>query len=487
MQRCTICRREPGTDSAATSCVFVLAVGQYLTAGKTISFGVDSLSVLLSLFQCQVENLSGIPPLPSRRTHRSLYTWVDLPLTRRAPTPAAWSDFVALRMKGNEPHTCGSRNFAPTLPRSFTVVKASFVWDSGRRAAEKNQPTGIALGSRHEWIIERREANSTNNPQQPSPTIVYCWRLWDRKIASDTSQSSADFQVCDINVFSTSWNKIGVIKPPLIALIVIEDARCIWGWKRGDRPVKKTVWSVVEIGSLEVAFNFLGGETPGRKVNKEVVIRIGRRGPDIGDMLCAALNHLGCGRVQIVGFSKKSQYVRLRVIDQHIGYRSGVVVRGGSLKCPVARFVTRIRGFIFDVQDGRSPREHLQTSDQGVYRAAGSRKSDARIGRLTIGERERLHMSGRVGGFRKRRMADVISWLVTRISGRSSEGQRGSSRVPSEAVVQNDCPRDSNVSAFIRKRLTVVISIRGIIVVTREPLESITGAVARRQWCSKFK
>lgn len=111
---------------------------------------------------------------------------------------------------------------------------------------------------------------------------------------------------------------------------------------------------------LEVAFNFLGGETPGRKVNKEVVIRIGRRGPDIGDMLCvavcigadAALNHLGCGRVQIVGFSKKGQYVRLRVIDQHIGYRSGVVVRGGSLKCPVARFVTRIRGFIFDVQDG---------------------------------------------------------------------------------------------------------------------------------------
>jgi hypothetical protein len=40
---------------------------------------------------------------------------------------------------------------------------------------------------------------------------------------------------------------------------------------------------------LEMAFDFLGGEAPGRRGQKEAVIRIGRRGPDIGDMLCVAV------------------------------------------------------------------------------------------------------------------------------------------------------------------------------------------------------
>ncbi|KAG2344005.1 hypothetical protein BDR05DRAFT_947759 [Suillus weaverae] len=96
---------------------------------------------------------------------------------------------------------------------------------------------------------------------------------------------------------------------------------------------------------------------------KEAVVRIGRRGPDIGDML--------------------------------------------------------IRGLSFEVEDGRSPRESAS-----VFRVSAS--------------------MGQPGSGRAR----LGSVLV---------------QVPSEVVVQNDRPRDSNVRCvFVTKRLTVV-GVRSIV------------------------
>jgi hypothetical protein len=111
-------------------------------------------------------------------------------------------------------------------------------------------------------------------------------------------------------------------------------------------------------------------------------------------------------------------------------------MRGGSLKCLVARFVTRIRGFSFEVEDRRSPRESAS-----IFRVSASmgqpdsgREIPGSVGGLSERERasiRRVNASIEYAGSGsggQGMVVDVLRQLLTRMSGRSLEGRGGLSR-----------------------------------------------------------
>lgn len=168
-----------------------------------------------------------------------------------------------------------------------------------------------------------------------------------------------------------------------------------------------------------MAFNFLDYEALAHRGQKEAVVRMVAAGLT-SEICCvqvcvsaeAALNHLGYGCAKIVGFSEKGRCVWLCVVVLDLGCRSRVAMRGVSLKCLVACFVTRIRGFSFEVGDGRSPREGASSLVDGI-----SERESTSIRRVNVSI-EYADSENRGQGM----VVDVLRRLLTKMSGRSFEG-----------------------------------------------------------------
>lgn len=106
------------------------------------------------------------------------------------------------------------------------------------------------------------------------------------------------------------------------------------------------------------------------------------------------------------------------------------------MKRPVGRFVTRVRGFSFEVEDGRSPIGCTLYSSQRVDGAAGFRKSETRFGRRTyrrkspsIRQVNMFKEQAGLGTVRQGMVVDVLWRLLAGMTGRSLEGRGGSSRL----------------------------------------------------------